>query len=265
MDKQLRIYVLAVVVLAAMAVAGGTVAIQQRSRVIGLREKVAQLESSIEEREARDERVPRRRPPAARPAIEPATRHAATELRVEALQREVCELQDQLEQFRRAEEHPQDTGREARRVNLRERMEELRRNDPERYEAIQQQRESFARRAEDRIARQAAFITSLDTGSMTPGERADHERLVNAMAEAWDLFDSLQSGNADRDTRLAMRETMRDVGELMESARNTALRQYAAELGYDEQGARYFSQAIQELIEMTETPGSMFRGGRGRR
>ena len=76
-------------------------------------------------------------------------------------------------------ERGEDRGR---RRSWEERMEEMRRENPEQYAEMQQRREEFRQSMERRARDREDFLDAVDVAGMTPEQRQNHEQLLATVA-----------------------------------------------------------------------------------
>ena len=158
------------------------------------------------------------------------------------------------------------------RQNWRERMEEMKKNDPERYTQMTnrfaQWRRSRAEQARDKID----FLSSIDTSHMSAGAKKTHNALQNLIAKREDIEQQLQSPDlSDEERGKLMGELHSTHGELMRlngEERRNLFEETARNLGFSGEDAKEVSATIQEVIRATDSGwgghhGGGPRGGRG--
>jgi hypothetical protein len=210
-------------------------------------------------------------------------RDEAAERAAEALRKRVAELEKALAggdaasvQQQGQEEPPQtEASREEqdarRRQSWDERMERMKTEDPERYAEMQQRREEFRQRMEQRTRDRADFLDAVDKTGMTSDQRANHEKLLETVARVNELTaQMMQSGGRGRGEegealRQEMGESMMALGQLYDSERQYLLETTAKAAGYSGGDVSAFTEHIQSIIENTTMMPGMGgqRGGRG--
>lgn len=214
-----------------------------------------------------------------RVAQAPAVRNAATERDAEALRKRVAELERALaERSSGRNRRPQpaqveETVTEGERENNQpqsweDRMERMRTEDPDRYAEMQQRRESFRQSMEQRARDRADFLDAVDVSSMTREQRANHEKLLDAVSRANDLMALMAEGGRRRGEegdalRQEMGETMASLGQLYESERQYLFEATAKAAGYTGNDVQAFTEHIKTIIENTSAMPSFGRGGGG--
>lgn len=144
-------------------------------------------------------------------------------------------------------------------------MEEMRTNDPVRYEQMIERREEARRRTDEAFARKATHFLYRDTSRMTETEKEEYDLLIQLLNDTWRLHAQMAS-DLPRDERWelrrAMNERMAVLDPILRQERDRAFVEMAAELGYRGDAANQFADYIHELIDITSFD-TLFRGGRG--
>ena len=151
-----------------------------------------------------------------------------------------------------------------------ERMERMKTEEPERYAEMQQRREEFKARMEERKQSKRDFFSSINTATMTPEQRQNHERLVALTERVTEIGEMMMSGKAENrdELRQEMFESFGELHDLNELERVDLLEQTANAAGYEGDDAALFTEHIEAIIENTSMhgfggpPGGR-RGGRG--
>jgi hypothetical protein len=142
-------------------------------------------------------------------------------------------------------------------------LENLREEDPERYEQIQQRRIEMRQRVQDSFARKAAHFLYRDTNFMSEAEQVEHGQMLSLLENTWRLAERVQDDSLSWEDRRPIRaELMEQVAELrplLESARDRELYDLGRQLGYDEAGAAQFVEYINDMHEVSSFTG-IFRG-----
>ena len=157
------------------------------------------------------------------------------------------------------------------RGNWRERMEEMKKNDPERYTQMTnrfaQWRRDRAEQARDKID----FLSSIDTSHMSAGAKKTHNALQDLIARREELEQQLhQEDLSDEERGRLMRElgdSHRELMRLNGEERKNLFDETAKGLGFTGADAKEFTATIQEVIEATDSGwgGRHHRGGPGGR
>ena len=150
-----------------------------------------------------------------------------------------------------------------------ERQEQLKKENPEEYEAHQKQIKEFQDRMDGAVAEKSAFLVNLDTSDMTEQEKKDHEELLGRVAEAWELMNNMQQGKFPSGEQWgAIGDNMTAIRDLYRKERDYVLRKVGKDLGYDDVKAAEFSTQMQDIFEKTSPTlpimGMGHRGGRHR-
>ena len=157
------------------------------------------------------------------------------------------------------------------RGNWRERIEEMKKNDPERYTQMTnrfaQWRRDRAAQAQDRME----FLSSIDTSRMSAGAKKTHNALQELIAKREELEQQLhQEDLSDEERGRLMREladSHRELVRLNGEERKNLFNETAKGLGFTGADAKEFTATIQEVIEATDSGwgGRHHRGGPGGR
>jgi len=204
-------------------------------------------------------------------------RDEAAERAAEALRKRVAELEKALAERDTARaqqpEQPQVADANAgrgegrdRRQSWEERMEQMRKDNPEQYAEMQRRREEFRQSVEQRVREREDFLDAVDVAGMTPEQRQNHEQLLATVARVNELMAGMMEGGRPRGeegeaVRREMGEAMASLGQLYESERRYLLEATAKAAGYTGSDAQAFTEHIQAIYENT----SMMPGGFGRR
>ena len=158
-----------------------------------------------------------------------------------------------------------------RRQSWRERMDELREKDPERYAAEMERRQNFANAMEQLRSDRVNFLDSIDTSLLSDEAQATHERFVTALARQGELqremMAAFESGEQpSEELRTQMRETVHELHATQESERVALLDAIAVSMGLENEAVTDFTQLVNEVFNATN--GQMMqmrppRGGRG--
>ncbi len=160
--------------------------------------------------------------------------------------------------------------------DFRARMEEMAKNDPERFAQMTNQ---FARMRSDylnNVQGRLEMLANIDMTHMDAKQRDVHARYQELLAQQTELRDMMRpdaEGMTDEQRRelfQQMREVDQQVRELAGEERNTLLRQAAYSLGLKGDNATDAVEAIKSIFRVTEgdrggPPGGFggFGGGRG--
>ncbi len=209
------------------------------------------------------------RPPPARTII--VTNTAAERAANEALRKRVVELEQALAE-RPAEPLPSvaqpgeaNLPERPRRQSFSERLEQMKREDPEQYAEMQKRREEFRQSMEQRAQERATFIATVETKNMTDEQRENHEKLLETVARVNELTAQMGQADGERsaDLRHEMGETMHALGELYGAERRYLFEETARAIGYEGDQASAFAEHLQTIIDNTSMSGFGRRGGHG--
>ncbi len=147
----------------------------------------------------------------------------------------------------------------------RDRMEELRENDPERYEELMRRREEMRQRVQDSFARKASHFLYRDLSLMSEAEQEEYQHMLGLLGDTWDLHDRMQEGELSREDRDELRqaysENIRSLRPMLSAQRDREFYELGLQLGYNDQSAVEFVDYINNMIDIT-TLNMWSRGGR---
>lgn len=206
-----------------------------------------------------------------------AARDESAKRDADVLRRRVSDLEKALAEYETARvqqpEPPQEAepgkeqrGDRGRRQSWEERMDQMRRENPDQYADMQRRREDFRQNMEQRVRDREDFLDAIDVAGMTPEQRQSHEQLLATVARMNALMaDMMENGRPRGEegeaVRHEMREAMMSLGQLYESERRYLLEATAKAAGYSGDDVQAFSEHIQTIFEQT----SMMPGGFGPR
>ena len=150
--------------------------------------------------------------------------------------------------------------------NWRDRMEEMKKNDPERYAQMTNRFASWRRNRAVEAQSKIEFLSSIDTSRMSAGAKKTHAALQELIAKREEIEAQLQDPDlsfADRGE--LMRQLWESHGELQRlngEERRNLLDATAKQLGFEGDDAKEISATIQEVIRATDSGwGGGRRGG----
>lgn len=203
----------------------------------------------------------------------PATDDAA----LNRLRQRVKELERQLaarstetaEPIEPSTNRPPEVARREGPPDFRNRMEDMRMNDPERYTQMTNRfaswRASHIQRVQDRLN----LLASMDTSRMSPKQREDHLRYQELVARQTELGDQLRPGGAElsgderRQMHQQLQQISHELNRLGDVERNTLLQQTALSFGLKGKNASEAVETIKAVYQATESGWGGPGGGRG--
>ena len=190
---------------------------------------------------------------------------------IASLQAKIAELEVDLKQFgadkSQAEIMKMKKPKDKRsREGWNERIERMKKEEPEKYAEMQQRREEFKAKIEERKLSKQEFLTSVATDTMSDNQRENHERLVALTERVNEIMEKMMSGETEnrRELRDEMRESFGELQELNNNERVYLLEETAIAVGYEGDEADLFTAHLEDIISNTtmQMPGPP--GGRGR-
>ena len=197
------------------------------------------------------------------------------EATVKALRHRIAELEKALaEKEERSETavasaEPQTRPPDRPQLNWRERMEEMKKNEPERYNEMTNRMAQWRRDQSARNKDRIDFLSSIDMSLMSAGAKKTHQKLQALVTKREEIEDTLHREGEGMDDNLRdelMRElhqTHREMHQLNEEERKNLLEATARSLGFEERDAKEITATIQDVIEATDNGwgGGRRRGG----
>ena len=212
----------------------------------------------------KDEPIPAEAPKVEGKAKKPVT-DKGEEASVKALRRRIAELEKLLaEKDGESEVAISNAVAEAVKMrppepprgNWRERMEEMKKNDPERYTQMTnrfaQWRRSRAEQARDKID----FLSSIDTSRMSAGAKKTHAALQDLITKREEIEEQLQQPDMADDQRRSLMEQLRDmrhqIQRLNGEERMNLISEVANSLGFEGEDAKEVALTLIDVVQATD-------------
>jgi hypothetical protein len=188
-----------------------------------------------------------------------------------ALRQRVAELEKALAQrdAERVPEPPKPQEAPAdppRRPSFSDRMEQLKKDNPEQYAEMQKRREEFRQSMEQRAQDRAEFLAAVDTKNMNDAQKENHAKLLETVARVNELMAQMNQPGVEHTKELhqQMGEAMGSLGELYTEERRYLLEETGRAVGYQGGQASDFADQMQAIIDNTTMPNfGRHGGGRG--
>ena len=139
----------------------------------------------------------------------------------------------------------------------REWMENIKKNDPERYAQMTNRFAQFRRRRAERQQRNLDFLSSVDTSRMSASAKKTHVALQDAIALREQLEAKLhQEGLSDAERRELfgqMRESEHELRRLRQEERVNLFEATANSLGFEGEDAREIVETLKEVVDSTDS------------
>ena len=154
------------------------------------------------------------------------------------------------------------------RGNWRERMEEMKKNDHERYTQMTNRFAQWRRSQSERARDKMDFLSSVDTSHMSAKAKATHTALQEMIARREELEQQLHQPDLTDDERgKLMRElwsSHHEFQRLNGEERRNLIDEAARNMGFEGEDAKEVSATIREVIEATDSGwgGGRHHGGR---
>ena len=150
------------------------------------------------------------------------------------------------------------------RESFQDRMARMKEEEPEQYAEMIKNRSEWQEKMRYDQANRLATFMDFDTSNMTPEELENHNLLLEKLSGIWEqtaTFDPEQP--PDREAWGQIRETIREVSDLMGKERTVMLKQLGDDVGLSEGDAEEFAAYAQSIIDATTLRRP--RGNRGPR
>lgn len=142
-------------------------------------------------------------------------------------------------------------------------LDNLRNEDPVRYQELMERREAARQSTHYELAKRAAHFLYDDQELGTEEEALQRVRMLKLLEESIDLTDKLstvQSEEQRREIGRTIRENMRELSPLLEAERDREFFRIGKDIGYTDDDAAAFALYVRDVIDMTSTR-SIFREG----
>lgn len=134
-------------------------------------------------------------------------------------------------------------------------IENLRENDPERYEMVLQRRAEARERLQGALADKSEFLFARERPWVGPESLQTYEQMAQIIEDTWVLAESIDAEGLNRDERREMRrDLMRNLtrlGPMLETERDREFHNMAVAFGYNEQEAWEFVEYLNQVNELT--------------
>ena len=151
---------------------------------------------------------------------------------------------------------PQQGGPGPMRFNPREWMENMKKNDPERFVQMTNRFAQFRKRRLERQQRNLDFLASVDTSSMSAAAKKTHVALQTAIAKRAELEDKIhQEGITDEERQSIMEQignSERALRRLRNEERRNLFRATATTLGFEGEDANEIVSTLEEVVDATD-------------
>ena len=143
------------------------------------------------------------------------------------------------------------------RQNWRERMEELKKSNPEEYARRTNWWAQVRRNRSEQARNKIDFFSAIDTSHMSAGARKTHDALQDLIAKREEIEQRLQDPNlSDEERGKLMGELHSSHHELMRlngEERRNLIDEAARNMGFEGEDAKEVSATIREVIEATDS------------
>lgn len=144
-------------------------------------------------------------------------------------------------------------------------LQEMKVNDPEKYQKIMEHYTSMNERMTAGVADKMVFFNELDTANMTETELENHQKLLEKLAKMHEAAEKLDMDDPEsiRNNMRTQWQNFREVNTLMKTERDYLLIDAGRKMGFDDKEAQLLKDYVNNAYEITS--GRSFFGGRGGR
>ena len=139
--------------------------------------------------------------------------------------------------------------------NWRERMEEMKKNDPERYTQMTNRFAQWRRSRSERARSKIDFLSSIDTSHMSASAKKTHNALQELIAKREEIEEQLQQPELTDDQRHSLMEQLhnmrRQIQQLNGEERMNLINEVANSLGFEGETALEVASTLEDVIQLT--------------
>lgn len=144
---------------------------------------------------------------------------------------------------------------EMRPMSFREHMEQMKKNDPERYAQMTNRMATFARDRRNLMQGRLDFLASIDTSGMSAQAAANHQRYQELLVRREELHEDLRNESLTDEERRGlfqkMQEVNREMSEVIADERRNLLGEVAKNLGLEGEDSAALAETVEQVIDAT--------------
>ena len=141
-------------------------------------------------------------------------------------------------------------------MNWRERMEEMKKNDPARYNEMTNRMAQWRRDRAAQARSRIGFLSSIDTSHMSAGAKKTHAALQDLIAKREETEEQLQQPDLADDQRHSLMEQLRDmrhqIQRLNGEERMNLISEVANSLGFEGEDAKEIALTLIDVVQATD-------------
>ena len=147
-------------------------------------------------------------------------------------------------------------------------LEDMKKNDPERYAEFMKRREEAREQTQRAFAEKAAHFLERDVSKLSAEQQESHKALLTLLDQTWKLSEQLRGElptEQRQEVMASLRENMHNLGPLLENERQNEFFLAGRQAGLSENQSLQLASDLQKTVEATSMR-SLFdgmRGGRG--
>ena len=142
------------------------------------------------------------------------------------------------------------------RRNWRERMEEMKKNDPERYTQMTNRFANWRRSRAEQAQNKIDFLSSIDTSHMSASAKRTHAALQDLITKREEIEEQLQQPDLADDQRHSLMEQLRDmrhqIQRLNGEERMNLISEVANSLGFEGEDAKEVTLTLIDVVQATD-------------
>ena len=142
------------------------------------------------------------------------------------------------------------------RMNWRERMEEMKKNEPERYTQMTNRMTQWRHDRAAQARGKLGFLSSIDTSHMSAGAKKTHAALQDLIAKREEIEQQLQASDLPDEERGKLMEQLRDmrhrIQRLNGEERMNLISEVANSLGFEGEDAKEIALTLCDVIQATD-------------
>ena len=157
-------------------------------------------------------------------------------------------------------------------AEMRAHMEEIRKNDPERYTRMTNRFANMRTHQLERAQNKLDILASVDVNRLSPKQKLVHEQYQDLIARQEELRNMAfapDDGSVTDEQRMAAQQEMREVGQKLRAVaqqeREILLDQTARSFGVKGEAGKELVETVKQVYQATESWGGFGRGHGGRR
>lgn len=134
-------------------------------------------------------------------------------------------------------------------------MENLRENDPDRYQMVLQRRSEARERLQSALEDRSEFLFARERPWLGPEAADTYAEMAEVIEETWALSEAIDNEELSRDERRALRSNLMQnlsrLGPMLETERDREFHSLAVTFGYNDEEAWQFVEYLNQVNDLT--------------